>query len=60
MLEYWLSGTLHIRQNSLAEVPTEKLINWSLGVIEKSSVKILSSNAVSISLKAYNLVIILK
>jgi hypothetical protein len=49
MLKHRLPSTLHICQNRLPEVPTEELIGWSLGIIEKSLVKIFSSNAVAIS-----------
>jgi hypothetical protein len=44
MLKDRLTNTFHVCQNRLPEVPTKERINWSLGIIEKSSVKIFSSN----------------
>ena len=60
MLESGLSSTSHVCQDCLPEVPSQKLIDWSLGVVQKLEVKMLPSKVSRIERKEYNLVIILQ
>jgi hypothetical protein len=60
MLEDRLPSTLHIYKNSLPEMPTQKLIYWYLRFIEKSAVKMFTSDTLPIECKAHNLVMVLK
>src|ERR1700721_1355820 len=59
MLKDWLTNPFHVCQNRLPEVPTEKLISWSLGIIKRSLIEVCSRNTFPINTKAYNLVIVL-
>jgi hypothetical protein len=59
MLKDRLTYPFHVCQNRLPEVPTEKLISRSLGIIKRSLIEVLSRNTFLINTKAYNLVIVL-
>ena len=60
MFEGRHTSTSHINQNRLSEMPTQKLINRSIRIIEELLVKLSASNTLPISSEEYNLVVILK
>jgi hypothetical protein len=60
MLEPGLSSTSHVCQDRLPEVPSQKLINWSLGVVQELEIKMFPSKISRIECKEYNLVIVLQ
>ncbi len=60
MFEGRHTSTSHISQNRLSEMPTQKLINRSIRIIEELLVKLSASNTLPISSEEYNLVVILK
>jgi len=59
MLKPGLSSTSHVCQDRLPEVPSQKLIDRSLGVIDEGLVKMFASETICFKGKEHNLVIIL-
>ena len=59
-LENRLASSPHVGEHRLPKIPTQKRIDWSTRTSNKSLIKVLAGNALSISLKADNLVIVLK
>jgi hypothetical protein len=60
MLEPRLPSTSHVCQDRLPEVPSQKLIDWSLGFVQEFLIEMLTSKVSRIKSEEYNFVIILE
>jgi hypothetical protein len=60
MLEDRLASTFHINQDSLPEMPTQKLVNGSLRIIKKLLMEMLAGEVFPTEREEYNLIIILR
>ena len=49
VFEAQLSGTLHVDQDGLAEMPAQELIHWTAGVVDKFLIEVPPSDSASIS-----------